>query len=144
MRCQGHIAHGTNWLYHLVLVSTRFTQPRCINREETSTSWYNLYISPSVLATIKVKESLLTSHLGGKKSRDSLKRSAAIHVCVPIIIFMFALQTQTITPSSYRGQNDIPAACTTLYKQAKHILAQQITLCPDSVKILPTSCQFSV
>ena len=28
MHCQGHVAHGTSRLYHLVLVSTQFTQPR--------------------------------------------------------------------------------------------------------------------
>ena len=28
MCCQGQVAHGTSRLYHSVLVSTRFTQPR--------------------------------------------------------------------------------------------------------------------
>ena len=50
MCCQGHIAHGTSRLYHLVSVSTWFTLPRacgsqCVNRIETSTSsWYNPYL----------------------------------------------------------------------------------------------------
>ena len=48
MHCQDHVAHGTSRLYHLVSVSTRFTQPRacgprCVNCVESSTSWYNLY-----------------------------------------------------------------------------------------------------
>ena len=43
MHCQGHVAHGTSWLYHSVSVSTQFIQPRacgpqCVNRVETSTS----------------------------------------------------------------------------------------------------------
>ena len=43
MRCQSHVAHGTSQLYHLVLVSTQFTQPRasglqCVNHTETATS----------------------------------------------------------------------------------------------------------
>ena len=46
MRRHGHVAHGTSWLYHSVLVSTLLGAcgPWCVNPVETSTSWYNLYL----------------------------------------------------------------------------------------------------